>query len=259
MWKVRTSVEKVMIMAQALEVKQMSTGPSKNFVTIKGTKEGLTIFLDDQCSYETLTKELREKITRDKQVFGNGPEVDVQVDIGYRYINNNQEAEITSLLEEAETIRVKEIRTEVITIEEAKKQAEHTALTSFARIVRSGQVLEVKGDLLLLGDVNPGGTVQATGDIYIMGMLKGTARAGIEGNVKAVVCSAVMDPHQLSIGNTYYYAPERHEKKEKGPLFPEPVYAYIEKQNREITFEKTRLLNQFKRQTEAEERVSSGE
>ena len=42
-----------------------------------------------------------------------------------------------------------------------------------ARIIRSGQVLQVAGDLLLIGDVNPGGTVIAGGNIFIMGALKG--------------------------------------------------------------------------------------
>ena len=46
------------------------------------------------------------------------------------------------------------------------------------RVISSGQVFEVPGDLLLIGDVNPDGTVRAGGNIYIMGQLKGIAHAG---------------------------------------------------------------------------------
>ena len=44
--------------------------------------------------------------------------------------------------------------------------------------------IKVPGDLLLIGDVNPGGTVMAGGNIFIMGSLKGIAHAGCYGNDK---------------------------------------------------------------------------
>src|SRR5699024_6098067 len=66
---------------------------------------------------------------------------------------------------------------------------------------RSGQVLRVEGDLLLIGDVNPGGKVVATGDIYIMGNLRGIAHAGINGNRKAIIAASYMKPTQLRIAD----------------------------------------------------------
>ncbi|SDI70246.1 septum site-determining protein MinC [Alteribacillus bidgolensis] len=232
-------------MAQAPEVKQMSTGPAKNLVTIKGTKEGLTVILDDQCSFDDLTKELKEKISNDKQVFGDGPEVEVKVDAGYRYLLNHQKEKIKNLLEDAEPILVGEFHSEVISKEEARREREETGLTAVTRIIRSGQILRIRGDVLLLGDVNPGGIVEATGNVYILGTLKGIARAGVEGSKTSVVCASVMAPHQISISDAIFYAPNRYEKKQSGPLFGEPVYAYIANEDLEISFEKTRLLNQF--------------
>ncbi|RSL32276.1 septum site-determining protein MinC [Salibacterium salarium] len=233
-------------MAQVSEVKQMKTGSSKNLVTIKGTKEGLTIILDDQCSFDDLKVELKDKMVRDKQVFSSGPEVEVLVDAGYRYVNEEHEKVITDLLEEAQAIKVKEFHSEVITKEEAKRQREEDALTAVTQIIRSGQVVSVRGDILLLGDVNPGGAIEATGNVYILGTLKGTARAGLEGNLQTVVSASVMEPNQISISDVLFYAPDRYEKKQTGPLFDEPVYAYIATPEKEISFEKTRLLNQFK-------------
>ncbi|WP_035710108.1 septum site-determining protein MinC [Salibacterium aidingense] len=226
----------------------MKTGPSKNRVTIKGTKEGLTIIMDDQCSFEDLKEELREKIAKDKQVFGNGPEVEVTVDTGYRYIGEHQKEVLSGLLKDAESIRIKEFRSEVISREEAKRQREEEGLTPVTQIIRSGQVVSVRGDVLLLGDVNPGGAVEATGNVYILGTLKGTARAGVEGDLEAVVCASVMEPNQISISDVMFYAPDRYEKKQSGPLFGEPVFAYIATPEKEISFEKTRLLTQFQKQ-----------
>ncbi|WP_217635746.1 septum site-determining protein MinC [Alteribacillus persepolensis] len=234
----------------------MSTEPSKNLVTIKGTKDGLTVLLDDQCSFDELIKELKEKMKKDKQVFGNGPEVEVKVDAGYRYLRSHQKEQIINLLEEAEPILVGEFHSKVITREQAEREKEEGGLTSVAKIVRSGQVLRIQGDVLLLGDVNPGGIIEATGNVYILGTLKGTARAGIEGSKNAVVCASVMAPHQISISDAIFYAPDRYEKKDRKPLFEEPVYAYIANEDVEISFEKARLLGQFLKKTAAQKENS---
>ena len=73
-------------------------------------------------------------------------------------------------------------------------------IVSVSRIVRSGQVLKVPGDLLLIGDVNPGGTVMAGGNIFVMGILKGIAHAGCNGNEEAVIAASSLKPSQLRIG-----------------------------------------------------------
>ena len=79
---------------------------------------------------------------------------------------------------------------------------------SVAKIIRSGQVLNVTGDLLLIGDVNPGGTVIADGNIFILGALKGIAHAGFDGNTEAVIAASVMKPSQLRISDVLNRAPD---------------------------------------------------
>ena len=66
-----------------------------------------------------------------------------------------------------------QIQSNVITKEEVEKMKEEQEITSVSKIIRSGQILQVPGDLLLIGDVNPGGTVIAGGNIFIMGAIKG--------------------------------------------------------------------------------------
>src|SRR5699024_10836560 len=76
------------------------------------------------------------------------------------------------------------------------------------RIVRSGQVVEVEGDLLLIGDVNPGAQVKATGNIFVLGNLLGIAHAGVNGNEDAVIAASFMNPTQLRIANYLSRAPD---------------------------------------------------
>ena len=47
--------------------------------------------------------------------------------------------------------------------------------------VRSGQRIECEGDIVVIGDVNPGGEVIAGGSIAVFGRLRGLAHAGCSG------------------------------------------------------------------------------
>ncbi len=82
--------------------------------------------------------------------------------------------------------------------------------------IRSGQMLEQRGDLLLLGDVNPGGSVRSTGSIYILGALRGLAHAGIEGDDSVHHCGSIFRPTQLRIAETISRAPDEWEESEIG-------------------------------------------
>ncbi len=67
--------------------------------------------------------------------------------------------------------------------------------------LRSGQVLKRRSHILIIGDVNPGSEVIATGDILIWGRLRGIAHAGVEGDVRAMVAAFDIDPVQLRIAD----------------------------------------------------------
>jgi len=65
--------------------------------------------------------------------------------------------------------------------------------------VRSGEYLDSPGDLLILGDVNPGAKVSAEGNIIIWGRLLGIAHAGRNGNSQATISALQLRPVQLRI------------------------------------------------------------
>ncbi len=74
--------------------------------------------------------------------------------------------------------------------------------------VRSGEYLESPGDLLILGDVNPGAKVSAEGNIIIWGRLLGIAHAGSEGNSKATISALQLRPVQLRIAKKVARGPK---------------------------------------------------
>ncbi|MFN3976889.1 MAG: septum site-determining protein MinC, partial [Aquificaceae bacterium] len=84
--------------------------------------------------------------------------------------------------------------------------------------LRSGQKVEHNGDVLVLGDVNKDAQVIATGNIIVMGKLRGIAIAGALGDEKAVVVALEMEPQQIRIGRKVAIMDE---EERKSPGYPE--------------------------------------
>ena len=124
-----------------------------------------------------------------------------------------------------------------MTKEEVEKMKQEQKIVSVSSIVRSGQVLKVPGDLLLIGDVNPGGTVMAGGNIFVMGVLKGIAHAGCYGNREAVIAASIMKPSQLRICEYINRAPDHYSDQENREM----ECAYIN-ENNQIMIDRLQVL-----------------
>lgn len=179
----------------------------KHLITIKGTREGLTLFIDDSCSFEEVLHELGEVISI-SQPQKNEPIVPVTVQLGLRYLHKEHKERLLHIIGEKNRLSVQSFQSDVISKEEALKWKEESEVKVVNRMVRSGQVLEVNGDLLLIGDVNPGGQVISTGNIYIMGSLLGIAHAGSNGDIRAAIAASYMKPSQLRIADYISRAPD---------------------------------------------------
>lgn len=169
----------------------------KQLIHIKGTKDGLVLRLDDQCSFTELVEELGKKVT-DGHLDGK---IDVQLHLGKRYCTQEQKDQLTEIVEQQQKLCVKKIQSDVITLEESHKLLETSRFETYVGIVRSGQTIRVTGDLLVLGDVNPNGRIEAGGNVHIAGKLKGIVHAGMGGNEQAIVSASHFEPTHILIGN----------------------------------------------------------
>src|SRR6202035_293232 len=68
-----------------------------------------------------------------------------------------------------------------------------------AATLRGGQVLHHAGNIVVVGDVNPGAELIATGDILVFGRLAGIAHAGAQGDEAARIYALDLAPTQLRI------------------------------------------------------------
>ncbi len=90
-------------------------------------------------------------------------------------------------------------------------------------IIRSGEKISSNGNLIVIGDVNPGAQISARGNIYVWGKLCGIAFAGSNGEDKCFIASLYLNPLQLRINKTVALGP-----KEK-PIDHYPEIATLEK------------------------------
>lgn len=90
--------------------------------------------------------------------------------------------------------------------------------------VRSGVEIRHPGNVVILGDINPGGAVISQGDILVWGRLRGVAHAGVDGNSDCVIMALQMEPTQLRIANYLARAPQQPPAQ----YHPEVAYATTE-------------------------------
>ena len=74
--------------------------------------------------------------------------------------------------------------------------------------LRSGQVLEFDGNVVIIGDCHPGSEIKAAGDITVWGVLGSIAHAGSKGNRDAKIRALKMNAVQLRIANCYSRRPD---------------------------------------------------
>lgn len=67
--------------------------------------------------------------------------------------------------------------------------------------LRGGQALHHAGNIVVIGDVNPGTELVATGDIVVFGRLLGVAHAGAQGDNDAKVYALALQATQLRIAS----------------------------------------------------------
>ena len=86
------------------------------------------------------------------------------------------------------------------------------------KTLRSGQKVVFAGNVVLLGDLNPGAAIEADGDIIVMGQLRGTVHAGAEGDLSSSIITSSLRPTQLRIADRFWQGERNQSFFKKSPL-----------------------------------------
>lgn len=122
------------------------------------------------------------------------------------------ETEITEETSDVKTEeKAEEIFEEEIDDEELIKhlrETEKLPTLYIQRTLRSGQSITSDGNIVIIGDANPGSEIIARGDITVWGILGGIAHAGSEGNSYARIRALKMNAIQLRIADVFARRPD---------------------------------------------------
>ena len=80
--------------------------------------------------------------------------------------------------------------------------------------LRSGGRVQFDGNIVVIGDVNPGAEIVASGSVIVWGRLRGVVHAGAQGDDQAVVCALELAPTQLRIAGEIAVSPKKQGKSQ---------------------------------------------
>lgn len=93
-------------------------------------------------------------------------------------------------------------------IKELRSEPEKLPTLYIRRTIRSGQSISSDGNIVIVGDVNPGAEIIAKGDVTVWGILAGIVHAGSEGNNFARIRALKLNPVQIRIGEIFARRPD---------------------------------------------------
>ena len=203
----------------------------KYTVEFKGTKDGVIIYCLENAEFEDILTDLAERLRQRASFFG---EAEVKVDVGSRELSEQEKQLIANVIQQNSKLKLIALQTleqrpPVVTPARRRGQTEDLKLEGYKegrsmvikRTLRSGQGVHFPGNVIVLGDVNPGAEIVAEGDIYVFGTLRGIAHAGAGGDRSASVVALRLLPTQLRIAEIISRAPDDLALPEQ------PEYAYI--------------------------------
>ncbi len=220
-----------------------------NAVVIKGSKNGITVFLDKDMPFDELLKNVSDKFKNASKFFNNA---NMAIAFNGRTLLPDEEKKILDVISDVSELNIVCVLDENGDMNRICEEAVKKALDSVEKHIekeeikpqpqcmfykgtlRSGQVFEADGSVVILGDVNPGGKVIAKGNVIVLGNLKGNIFAGVDGNENAFVVALEMNPMQIKIGDIIARSSDAGAKiaksKNKAKVL-EPKIAYVYDQN----------------------------
>ncbi|ADK13796.1 MULTISPECIES: septum site-determining protein MinC [Clostridium] len=187
-----------------------------NNIVIKGNRDGINIIINNNGfkDFDEMLESLIKRLSTGK-MFYKGCTLKITTEL--KSLNEKQFNKLKNILFEKFLIK------DCIFEDSSEKPSKvfsgiYEGRTKFLhRTVRSGQIVNYSGNIVVIGDVNAGSEIYAGGNIIVFGALHGYAHAGFGGNAKAIVASICLQPEMLQIADIVTRSPEDNIK----PQYPE--------------------------------------
>lgn len=189
-------------------------------VLIRGTNEGITVFLGENIEFEAILEELKDKFANSNGFFKGAS---ITINSGNRTVSPEEKMALINLCQEFELAGIEFVNIPIVSNPRVQnKLAVNNGDTLIVKkTLRSGQRVSYKGNVVIIGDVNPGAEVVASGDIVVLGHLRGVVHAGAMGNTEAEVYALSLQPTQLRIAHCIARSPDGSMPKRRMRIEPE--------------------------------------
>ena len=175
-------------------------------VTIRSSRYGLDIELDQEADFDALLEILADKFRSSARFFKDAK---MALSFSGRHLTRTEEEKILQIISENTQIDILCVVEQNDKNEPMYRSIVEHALTGLSK--KEGQfyrgtlgkreILESDSSIVILGDVELGARVVAKGSVVIVGSLYGAVHAGASGDRDAFVVALSMQPKQLCIGD----------------------------------------------------------
>jgi len=206
----------------------------ENCVVFKGATNGINIWLDEHSDMDALKEALRAKTLEAKTFF---EDAETAITFSGRPLSKDEESELLNIVNKETNLSISVVEPAAMAPESggaaslfglappSAVQSRNEQLTYYYEgALRNGQSIRYNGSVVVLGDANPGSEIIASGNIIVMGAIKGLVHAGCAGDPYSYVCALRLTPTQLRICDIITYIPEEKKNTHKNT----PSYAYIQ-------------------------------
>lgn len=192
----------------------------KENVTLKGDRQGVKIVLSAEVPFAVILEDLIAKLEGAINFFSKGS---CRINVTGRNLTQSEKLEL-----EQTVLRI--LADADITIGYDYAISEKPKIFSDIRAgytkfcegtVRGGQRVESEGNLVIIGDVNPGSEIIAAGSVVVMGAARGIIHAGCTGNRDAYIVALNMSPTQIRIADIITRPPDNDVRN---TILPERAY-----------------------------------
>lgn len=215
---------------------------NKNSVVLKGNKYGIVVMLDNDADYEEIKTQIADKFKESSKFFGKGS---MAISFEGRRLSDDEQRELLDIVSANSDLNIVCIMDNDRSTEERFKKKIDERMNDITNgagqfyrgTLRSGQVLESDSSVIILGDVNPGAKIISAGNIVVLGALKGTVYAGVNGDESTFVVALEMNPVQIRIGDTIARCsdkPKKSSKSETKIAYVDGGSIYIDPLNKEV-------------------------
>ena len=200
-------------------------------ILFKGNAEGLVIVIPEWYTPDQIMSEMETKISAASRFFKGA-----RIRVVYRgpHLSSEDEARLKAILDEKSGAVIESFSREEENTQSTKNDSQPVHFSGYRKFfsgdmnednckfirstVRGGTRIEYDGSVVVIGDVNPGGEIIASGNVIVLGNLRGMVHAGAGGNKDAFVYALSLKPNQIRIAEAIARCPD---DDDEGTITPE--------------------------------------